>query len=195
MLDFPTGVVAAPWGPIHVAAGPAGVVAVDQLVPEDLFMEWLGRRFGRSARQGSPSVPWPGSATDRARALLVDAVAALMAFVDGDLDALDAIPVDLSDRPAWDVAVLGAVRQLRPGQTASYGEIARRVDRPGAARAVGGAVGRNPVGLFVPCHRVIAGDGTLGGYGAAWFGGPAIGLEVKRQLLAREGVRAAPRGG
>jgi len=50
-------------------------------------------------------------------------------------------------------------------------EVARRIGRPRAARAVGGAVSRNPVGLLVPCHRVIAGDGSLGGYGAAAWGG------------------------
>ena len=53
----------------------------------------------------------------------------------------------------------------RWGETASYGEIARRVGAPRAARAVGGAVGRNPISLLIPCHRVIASDGTLGGYG------------------------------
>jgi len=62
------------------------------------------------------------------------------------------------------------------------------IGRAGAARAVGGAVGRNPVGLVVPCHRVIAGDGTLGGYGGGWWGGRQAGLELKRELLAREGV-------
>ena len=72
--------------------------------------------------------------------------------------------------------------------TAGYGEVARRIGRPGAARAVGGAVGRNPVGLLIPCHRVIAGDGTLGGYGAAAWGGREAALEVKRELLALEGV-------
>jgi methylated-DNA-[protein]-cysteine S-methyltransferase len=70
------------------------------------------------------------------------------------------------------------------------------IGTPGAARAVGGAVGRNPVGLAIPCHRVIAGDGTLGGYGGGWWGGRAAGLELKRELLAREGVEipaSAPR--
>lgn len=114
--------------------------------------------------------------------------AAFAAFLDGDLDALDDLPTDLRDRPEWDRAVLGAVRTIRPGATASYGEVARMVGRPGAARAVGGAVGRNPLGLVVPCHRVIAGDGSLGGYGGGWWGGREAGLELKRQLLAREGV-------
>ena len=56
---------------------------------------------------------------------------------------------------------------------------------------MGGAVGRNPVGLLIPCHRVIAGDGTLGGYGVAAWGGVEAALDVKRGLLALEGVSMA----
>ena len=58
-----------------------------------------------------------------------------------------------------------------------------------ASRAVGSAVGRNPIGLLVPCHRVIAGDGTIGGYGGSWWGGREELLAIKRELLALEGVR------
>jgi methylated-DNA-[protein]-cysteine S-methyltransferase len=113
------------------------------------------------------------------------------AFLDGDLEGLEALPVDLDDRPAWDQLVLGAVRGIRPGSTASYGEVARMIGKPGAARAVGGAVGRNPIGLVIPCHRVIAGDGSIGGYGGGWWGGRQAGLELKQALLAREGVNVA----
>jgi methylated-DNA-[protein]-cysteine S-methyltransferase len=70
----------------------------------------------------------------------------------------------------------------------SYGMVARTIDRPGAARAVGGAVGRSPIGIVVPCHRVIAGDGTLGGYGGEWYGSREQGLELKQELLAMEGL-------
>ena len=84
--------------------------------------------------------------------------------------------------------MLDGVRAIPRGEVASYGEVARRIGRAGAARAVGGAVARNPVGLLVPCHRVIAGDGTLGGYGVAAWGGREAALEVKRELLALEGV-------
>ena len=103
------------------------------------------------------------------------------------------MPLDLSDRPDWDRAVLDAVRAIPWGTTASYGEIARRVGAPGAARAVGGAVGRNPVSLLVPCHRVIAADGTLGGYGGDGWGGRTAALDRKRALLAREGVNMPAR--
>ena len=73
----------------------------------------------------------------------------------------------------------------------SYGRLARTIGRRGAARAVGGAVGRNPIGLAIPCHRVIAGDGSIGGYGGDWFGSREELLAIKRELLAREGVDAA----
>lgn len=113
---------------------------------------------------------------------------AFSGFLGGDLDAFDTIQIDMGDRAAWDQLVLGAVRGIRPGTTASYGEVARMIGRAGAARAVGGAVGRNPIGLVIPCHRVIAGDGSLGGYGGGWWGGRQAGLELKQALLVREGV-------
>jgi methylated-DNA-[protein]-cysteine S-methyltransferase len=77
---------------------------------------------------------------------------------------------------------------LRRGEVTSYGRLARAIGRVGAARAVGGAVGRNPIGLAIPCHRVIAGDGSIGGYGGDWFGSREQLVEIKRELLAMEGV-------
>jgi O-6-methylguanine DNA methyltransferase len=70
----------------------------------------------------------------------------------------------------------------------SYGRLAGAIGRRGAARAVGGAVGRNPIGLAIPCHRVIAGDGTIGGYGGDLFGSRDELLDIKRELLSLEGV-------
>ena len=145
--------------------------------------ERLQRRFGR-APVDYRSAP----AASPARGQLERAAAAFARFVDGDLSALDDVPLDLDDRPAWDRLVLAAVRSIPPGTTASYGDVARMIGKPGAARAVGGAVGRSPFGLVIPCHRVIAGDGSLGGYGGGWWGGRQAGLDLKRELLAREGV-------
>ena len=82
----------------------------------------------------------------------------------------------------FQLAVWQALLGVPPGRTESYGELARRVRRPGASRAVGGALNANPVAWLVPCHRIVAGDGTLCGYGG--------GLERKRRLLAAEGVQA-----
>lgn len=181
--------VAAPWGPIRIAATTRGVAALDQLVSVEAFIDRLGRRFGTTPVDLEATM---GLQDDPAAAQARRARAAVEAFLAGDLHALDELPVDLADRPAWDRQVLAAVRGMPPGETASYGGVARMIGRPGAARAVGGAVGRNPVGLVIPCHRVIAGDGTLGGYGGGWWGGGDAGVTLKRELLAREGVQLAP---
>ena len=77
--------------------------------------------------------------------------------------------------------VWSALRRVPRGQAASYGALARALGRPKAARAVGGAVGANPILLFIPCHRVLASNGALGGFSA--------GLDLKRRLLALEGIR------
>ena len=100
----------------------------------------------------------------------------------------ETVEIDLSDRPAWDQRVLAEVRRVRPGTTASYGDIAKRVGAPRAARAVGGALGRNPVSLVIPCHRIISGDGTLGGYGGIGWVDRDRQRSRKEALLLREGV-------
>ena len=78
-------------------------------------------------------------------------------------------------------SVWKALAEIPWGQTRSYGDIARRVGRPGGAQAVGQANRKNPIPILIPCHRVIAADGTLGGY--------AYGLPLKQKLLELEGVR------
>jgi len=170
-----------PWGPVRIAASDRGVVALELLTSAEAFEAGLvRRRLGRLV----PVEDRSGDAADlvtRVRELVAAALA-------GEDVPLETLPVDLADRSAWDRLVLDAVRAIPRGETASYGEVARRIGRTGAARAVGGAVGRNPVGLLIPCHRVIAGDGSLGGYGVAAFGGREAALAVKRELLALEGV-------
>lgn len=112
----------------------------------------------------------------------VDEVAApLAAYFAGDLAAVDDVPVDLAGRTAFSLAVLTALRRVRAGTLTSYGRLAAAAGRPSAGRAVGRAVGANPVPVVVPCHRVVAGDGSLGGFSG--------GLDVKRWLLAHEGHR------
>jgi methylated-DNA-[protein]-cysteine S-methyltransferase len=75
------------------------------------------------------------------------------------------------------------MRKIPFGETISYGEQARKVGKPKAYRAVGSANGKNPIPIIVPCHRVLASDGSLGGY--------SLGLSMKRRLLALEGVSVA----
>ena len=175
-------IVEAPWGPVRIAATAVGVVALEALSPPDTFLARLERRGLW------PAVPAEAAAGGRARDLAILAAAQIARHLRGERADLATLPVDLHDRPAWDRLVLGAVRAIPFGATASYGEVARRIGRAGAARAVGGAVGRNPVGILVPCHRVIAGDGSLGGYGVAAYGGREAALDIKRALLALEGV-------
>jgi len=170
---------ASPWGPVRIAATAHGVAAVELLSTADGFTAGLARR-GIVVDPPRAGAVARGSA--QAAAIVVERILA------GEDDA-QALPIDIDDRPAWDRLVLGVVRAIPRGSTASYGEVARRAGRAGAARAVGGAVGRNPVGLLVPCHRVIAADGSLGGYGAAAWGGVEAALDLKRDLLALEGVR------
>lgn len=178
--------VEAPWGILRVAVTARGVLALEHRAGEAEFVDRVSRRVAA----------WAAPPTDRqaAERRLPEVLDRLRAYVAGDASALADLPIDLRDRPAWDRQVLEAVRGIGPGATASYGEVARMIGRAGAARAVGGAVGRNPVGLVIPCHRVIAGDGTLGGYGGGWWGARAAGLALKRELLAREGVQIADPG-
>lgn len=89
------------------------------------------------------------------------------------------VPVDLGDVTAFTRQVLCACAKVAYGATTSYGALAAAVGRPGAARAVGRALGTNPVPIVVPCHRVLRGNGALGGYSS--------GLGRKRFLLALEG--------
>ena len=87
--------------------------------------------------------------------------AALAAYFAGDLRAIDAMDVDPEGTP-FQQRVWAALRTIPAGTTWSYAELARAVGQPAATRAVGAANGRNPIALVVPCHRVIASDGTLG---------------------------------
>ena len=177
--------VPSPYGPVRLAATAAGVTALELLATPEGFAAGLARR----GLVVSPVDAGPGAA-----ALAREAAAVAGAMLEGAAIKAEAIPVDLGDRPAWDRLILGVVRTIPRGTTLSYGELARRAGRPGAARAAGGAVGRNPVGLLIPCHRVVAADGSLGGYGAAAWGGVKAALELKAALLALEGVGIATPG-
>ena len=103
--------------------------------------------------------------------------AALAAYFRGDLSAVEGLPVDVGGS-AFQGAVWRALREIPCGETMSYADLARRIGRPAAVRAVGLANGSNPVAIVVPCHRVIGASGELRGYGA--------GIERKRWLLAHE---------
>jgi O-6-methylguanine DNA methyltransferase len=182
-------VLATPVGPLHAAATTAGIVALELRTTDEAFAASVAGRTGRPLlRAGDPA------ASQAARAHLDMLEAEVREHLAGRRDAFT-LPVVLEGVSDWDRRVLDGVRTIPRGHTASYGEVARRIGSPGAARAVGGAVGRNPIGLLIPCHRVIAGDGTLGGYGGSWFGSREELLGLKERLLALEDVAPPPRSG
>jgi len=174
-------VIDAPWGPLSVAVSDRGVVAAENMTPPAAFADGLERRFGVTV------VDRRNDASPRQRQLLDQAVDEFRSYLAGDRREF-ALPLDIVVRSPWDRAVLGAVRDIPYGSVTSYGRLARHIGRPGAAPAAGGAVGRNPIAILIPCHRVIAGDGTLGGYGGDWWGTREELLDLKRALLALEGV-------
>jgi methylated-DNA-[protein]-cysteine S-methyltransferase len=109
----------------------------------------------------------------------------LRAYFAGEVEIFDDVPVRAGGTPFQRV-VWAALREIPAGRTTSYGQLAARLGRPGASRAVGLANGANPVAIAVPCHRVIGADGTLTGYGG--------GLERKRWLLEHERASLAAAG-
>lgn len=108
---------------------------------------------------------------------------AVAAWADGDGSGLAQVPVALHGGP-FAVEAWTQLRTVPPGEVVTYQELAQMAGSPRAMRAAGTACARNAVGLFVPCHRVVAAGGRLGGYG---LGGPAI----KAQMLRHEGVAVA----
>jgi len=120
----------------------------------------------------------PGKPTALARS----AITALQAYLRGKPSAMATVPLDLADATPFLRRVYGALREVPAGHTISYGQLAKAAGSSKAARAVGGAMARNPLPILIPCHRVLAGDGGRGGYS-----GPG-GLATKAQLLALEGV-------
>ena len=110
----------------------------------------------------------------------------LRRYLDGEEVSLDSIDVDLSAGTAFQQAAWRELRKVPRGRTISYGELSCRVGRPGAARAIGNAMGRNPVPIIVPCHRVLHAGGGLGGFSS--------GLDVKRFLLRLENCSSAAIG-
>lgn len=89
-------------------------------------------------------------------------------------------PLDLTAGTVFQQAVWNALRRIPAGHTLSYGEVAKAIGRPKAVRAVGGACGANPIPVLIPCHRVLAAGGKIGGFSG--------GMNWKRKLLARENV-------
>lgn len=165
LFDTPVGRCAIAWNGARVAAL--------QLPEADdaATVARMRRRFA-TVREAAP--------TDAVAA----AIGAIGRLLEGHPDDLRTIAIDDASLPAFHRRVYAAARAIAPGTTRTYGEVAALVGEPGAARAVGHALGRNPFAIIVPCHRVLASGGAMGGFSAA--GGTA----TKRRLLLIEGARS-----
>ena len=170
-MTIETAVVQTPLGPVTLYARGGALVGLeftDRAARRAALERRLRRHLGRFELR---EVRDPAGARS-----------ALEAYFAGDPHALSGQLVELHGTP-FQLAVWRELRCIPPGRTLSYAALAARVARPRAVRAVGQANGSNPVSLFVPCHRVIAADGGLGGYGG--------GLARKRRLLELEGRTVA----
>jgi methylated-DNA-[protein]-cysteine S-methyltransferase len=124
-------------------------------------------------------------ATDPPRRI-AEIIGAIRAHFQGDAQDFRDVAVDLDGVSPFARGVYEAARQIPLGRTSTYGELARALDRPNAARAVGQALGRNPIALIIPCHRVLAAGGRPGGFSA--YGGRM----TKEWMLAIEGAAFGP---
>ncbi|MGI8697342.1 MAG: methylated-DNA--[protein]-cysteine S-methyltransferase [Mycobacteriales bacterium] len=166
LFDTAVGVCGLAW-----RAEPAGRAA--RIVGLRLPGEDPDRAGREPAERGTHAAP-PAPPTVHA---VIDRIVALLA---GGADDLTDVDVDLDGRPAFDRAVWAVTRAIPPGQTLTYGDVAARVGAPGSARGVGQALGRNPVPVIVPCHRVVAAGGHTGGFSAPG------GVATKQRILAIE---------
>ena len=128
----------------------------------------------------------PGAVRAEPPPRVIQAMGAMAALLEGRRDQLLDIELDLDDIGAFEISVYEVTRAIPPGETLTYGEVARRIGDPGAARAVGRALGANPLPIVIPCHRVLEAGGQLVGFSANG------GTETKRRMLLIEGATAVP---
>ncbi len=172
-MNSPIGVLRLVWSRAanHAALRMLDLRDGDDLPADELFRRALERRYGDFRLEPSPA---PAEIRDP-----------LEAYFAGRIAAIDGIPVDAGGTP-FQRQVWAALRRIPAGSTTTYGQLAARIGRPNACRAVGLANGSNPVAIVIPCHRVIGANGTLTGYGG--------GLARKRWLLDHERGGAVPLG-
>lgn len=163
LFDSPIGRCGIAWG----ARGIAAVQLPDG--PETATRTRLLRRAPEASEQPMP---------DEVRR----AVDQILSLLRGEISELGVIPLDMEQVPPFHRRVYETARSIAPGQTLSYGDLAARLGQPGAARAVGQALGKNPFALVVPCHRVLAAGGKPGGFSANG------GVVTKLKMLAIEGA-------
>ena len=155
-----------PWGPLFLAGTDKGICSCQFLRGKDIssLISQLRQKAEHVVQENAQP--------------LVPAITALEHYFSDETKPLSHA-LDLQGTP-FQLMVWSALRDIPPGKVATYGEIAAEIGRPRAARAVGQACGSNNAVLFVPCHRVVAAQGKLGGFGS--------GLSLKKALLLHEGV-------
>lgn len=163
-------------GTAGIAWRRAGLVAVH--LPER-DPDTARRSFLRRFPEASAAEPTPEVTT---------AIAAIRALLEGEPADLTGVRLDQSQTPEFHARVYEIARAIPPGETLTYGEIAERLGDKLLARDVGQALGKNPWPIVVPCHRVTAAGGKLGGFSARG------GAQTKLKLLAIEGAKAAAQG-
>ena len=181
-MRIDVGTVRTPWATFAVAATPLGIAAIFPVTGEltaarasrDPALRRRVRAGKRRVREGAELIVHPAARSYPAS--LARAVSALRAYASGR--SARRLALDLDGTP-FQMKVWNRLCAIPSGKTVSYGALAAAIGRPRAARAVGAAVGANPVPLLVPCHRVIGENGSLTGFG--------LGLPMKRALLAHEG--------
>ena len=159
-----------PIGPVYIAANDKGLVSVDFGISHDEFLGLIEKHHGQRPTRASEKL-------SHLKSQISD-------YLNGRVTKLS-IPFDISSLTPFQQQVLLAALQIPRGQVYTYADIARKIGNPKAVRAVGQALRRNPVPIVIPCHRVIAANGQLGGYSG---GG---GLATKRKLLMLEGAMMA----
>jgi methylated-DNA-[protein]-cysteine S-methyltransferase len=166
LTEVTIGICDTAFGWVGVARSPRGLLALTLPQPDqEAALRPLLDRWGDDARRDDVAL---GDLPDKLRR-----------FFDGQPVSFDE-PLDMSDATGFQRRVWEATRRIPRGQTLTYGQVARQVGSPRAARAVGQAMARNPWPAIVPCHRVVGHDGRLTGFGG--------GLDMKRRMLDMEGT-------
>jgi len=158
-------------GAVGVAWSERGLTRVQ--LPESSRSATERRLRGRSASAGAAEPPAP----------IRRAIAAIESYLGGERVDFSPIALDLDGVSDFHRQIYDAARRIGWGETSTYGALGRLAGFPDAARAVGQAMGRNPIPIIIPCHRVLASGGKVGGFSA--FGG----ADTKQRLLALEGVQ------
>jgi methylated-DNA-[protein]-cysteine S-methyltransferase len=155
-------------GPLFVAVNDRGLVALDFGLSEQEFVARVSQRAKATLVRSD----------DQA----AEALKQILEYLDGQRTTFD-LPLDMSSLSEFQQRVLGVALKIPRGKVLTYGDVAKAIGKPQAARAVGQALGHNPVPIVIPCHRVLGSDGSLHGYSG---GG---GIQTKKWLLQLEGAR------